>query len=564
MPLATVCGMLQSANDLLPILRDLLRRGLLVPVLGAGMSRGTGGKDWAAFVKALEKEAKLGSAQDGKDDEDYAMRAELALRLLRSDTEKSIEIIDIIKNSTGTATLKSSSTKQLLALAQHRWPLVITMNYDGWYEKSFQKKWGSTYPDIVTKGRTPEDCWSVIRSLTTIKSPLCWAIHGRFESPEELVITSSDYRNALHDEQHFRRAIAMVIRQRSLLFLGTSMDDPHLNDVLDEDAHHLGGTSLPRFAIFIGKNITVSQAIYLRTERGIIPIHMSADDLPEWLNQLCCTEVSRGGLNGMTYEQTFSQQGNSVEVTLSNRKVTLADIEDTNSSSHIWGLSAGIGGTGWHVAEWVSKMGIHPPAAVVPPSGICESQKHPNVWFVQSQKRAADKTWRRDLRAIGENLTHLLDVAVKRNAPVLHLNLIGGGEGRDDPSPWYLIAMLQAIRLHSLAAPDSQLRIDIHLTDRDVLFELLGGRLSPSTILAGPPWPVWIDASPLRELRQRTTLTGPGATVHDLIAQAGFPPDKIRIDIEPRPSTAKESITPQSTVASAGILPGATLKLRHV
>ena len=70
MPLATVGGMLQSANDLLPILRDLLRRGLLVPVLGAGMSRGTGGKDWAAFVKALEKEAKLGSDQDGKDDED--------------------------------------------------------------------------------------------------------------------------------------------------------------------------------------------------------------------------------------------------------------------------------------------------------------------------------------------------------------------------------------------------------------------------------------------------------------------------------------------------------------
>jgi len=560
-----VGDMHQTTADPLPILRDLLKRGLLVPVLGAGMSKnpdGSGGRDWKTFVHQLEIKS---GVEPIPNDDDYALRAGRAVRLLRSADPTGIQVFGVIKESTGTASATTIGTRQLRELVKHRWPLVITMNYDGWYEASFTERWKDELSDVTTKGRVPEDCWSVVRSLGTIKSPLCWAIHGCFERPNELVITSSDYRTALHDEPHFRKAISTVIRQRALLFLGASMNDPHLNDVLDEDAHHLGGTTLARFAVFIGNNLTEAQEIFLRTERGIIPIQVStADELSTWLSLLCTTDqdMRRGGADGITYEQVFSPEGTSVEITLSNRPITLPDI--SAQPTHLWGLSAGISGTRWHGAEWVSRIGISIPTTPVPKDGINQSPSHANVWFVQSQRNSSDGTWRRDLRAIGDHLVHLLDMAVQMGVPVLHLNLIGGGEGRDDPGPWYLIAMLQAIRLRFPSGSTSKLRIDIHLIDRDVLFELLGGRLSPSMILAGPPWPVWIDASPIHEPRQRATLTGTGTAVHNLIAQAGFPPDKVHIDIEPQPSTDISIIDKQTTVAAAGILPGATLKLKHV
>jgi len=519
-----------------------------------------GGHQWEGFIRELEKEADPAATPQQPHSADLTIRAWSAMRRLRA-TKPKASLATIIQRCTGIQPGPGGGTAQLQALVRHRWPLVLTMNYDGWYEDAFKQFWQiSKLPEVETLSRNAEDCWRAVRSLHTIKSPLCWAIHGTFEKPEDLIIAQTDYRRTLHDEPHFRRAIATVFRQRALLFLGTSLTDPHLNDVLDEDAHHLGGAALPRFAVLTGNDIDPAQAAFLGNERGITPICMPADKLPAWLEKLCPAHPSSSvPAAGFALDQTFQIEDTKVSVRLTSDPITAIDRE----SGHAWAFSAGINDRRWVVSPWLNKLGVKSPEGWVPDDGVGvvkSDTTSSRIWLVQSQTMH-QKTWRRDLRGIGVHLCNLLERVVKDPPQVLHLNLIGAGMGSTDPAPWHLVTMLQAIRTVFRLPSAMRLRIEIHLVDRDVIAEILGGRLVPSAILAGPPWPVWLDASALGDTRQRQILADPHDTVDNLLARAGLPASQLDITVDPAPTPGGGTVDPDALMAKAGILPGATLVL---
>ncbi|MCK4819950.1 SIR2 family protein, partial [bacterium] len=105
--------------------------------------------------------------------------------------------------------------------------LFITTNYDHLLENSFGKYGYSPLVIIDDK-----DLPSIDPTRKTIVK-----LHGDLNSLGSLIITSKDYTKYKTDHQGFAEWLNAVVSQNTILFLGTSFDDPRLKEV---DEHVLG------------------------------------------------------------------------------------------------------------------------------------------------------------------------------------------------------------------------------------------------------------------------------------------------------------------------------------
>lgn len=595
------------------VLRDLRRRGLLVPVLGAGVSMAgpsSGGPSWPVFLAALRLKANMLAAADPeKVDMSAAMSAAwVAMRRLRAmpilgDANSGSDQFpaDIIDECINGKTVRGTRTAQLDSLAEHSWPLVITMNYDGGYQaaveirqkKQLKKQHApEEIPEaerVRTVHRTVEDCLSIARALITPKQPLCWAIHGQVPTGtnndqygiKDLVVSGEDYRNALHSEPHFRHTISAVVRQRALLFVGTGLEDEHINDILDEDAQHLGAPALPRFAIMVEDKSNAGKhdqhrLAFLRVERGITPLLLAKEDIPDFLQKItedrpAAIEAANSASHAVASESTLLDAREIAGTQTSVRIVDSSILAEAAADVPGWilGLSAGINRNGaWTVSTWIEKDLKHIATAVgglAPGGSVVSVPGTRGIWLVQSQRtnNNSSQGYVRDFTCIMTSVQEICSQAARAKRK-LRLNLIGGGEGKDHPAAWHLIAMLTAIRRWAAEAPNESLEVTIHLyqkTDASVIAELRGPRLPAAAILAGPPWPVWIDGSEVGDKRHRRILLDPWSmTCDQLLGEIGCLPG-LRVTAEPESSRA--SATGEDLLSKLGVLPGSTVKLHR-
>lgn len=323
-------------------LRDRLvaayRRGLLVPFLGAGMSAASAGEAqgglplWSEFVKRLEKRA---LACDRRPDyapltgtDDLRRRAALAVRcLLRSSGEG---LVAGVREALATVPCRTPGQLHSLAQTGLHWPLVLTTNYDDLYvaavheveargERRGGKEENTEVVPVDLLGRSERDCQEVLASLRRPVRPILWALQGfvggqakvpkalRSRHPEEscyaeavrsdawygdqvrrlqdeLVVGHAEYRRVALKSEAFRRAFAEVYRSRSLLFLGSSLQDSYLLDLFSEVIELYGPSPFPHFAFMKqGK----SDLDFLRQYFGIWVTEIQEyDDLPGCLNDL--------------------------------------------------------------------------------------------------------------------------------------------------------------------------------------------------------------------------------------------------------------------------------------
>jgi SIR2-like domain len=120
----------------------------------------------------------------------------------------------------------------LRALAELNFPLVITTNYDSFFEKSLP---ANKQPDIRIYEPKPNYDWSsdFAGDLTGMTPGVC-KIHGDFSQPESLVITDEDYiqfvlRMRDDDNIHpFPFTARFLMRRYPTLFVGYSLLDYNL------------------------------------------------------------------------------------------------------------------------------------------------------------------------------------------------------------------------------------------------------------------------------------------------------------------------------------------------
>jgi hypothetical protein len=142
----------------------------------------------------------------------------------------------------------------------------------------------------------------LLRSLDENHPPLLWALQGflggQAKSPEpvaghhatlldEVVVGHQQYQQAINDQLHFRRAFAEVFRRRSLLFMGSGLQEDYLVNLFSEIVHHHGLGALPHFALVSSEDKKGIDTWFLEVRLGIVPVdYGSHDDLPGHLKNL--------------------------------------------------------------------------------------------------------------------------------------------------------------------------------------------------------------------------------------------------------------------------------------
>lgn len=149
---------------------------------------------------------------------------------------------------------------QTLSLAKIWWPLVLSTNYDNCYAAAFHQSFPERHLAVV--GRGSEDCQRVLSSFSTPGRSLLWALQGYLSdvphkdlpstvTPDlesQLVVGHEEYRRVTYRDLHFRRAFAEVFRQRSLLFLGSGIQENYLQELFGEVLEFYGPSTRPHYA----------------------------------------------------------------------------------------------------------------------------------------------------------------------------------------------------------------------------------------------------------------------------------------------------------------------------
>ena len=236
-------------NTVLPRLVATYQTGRLVPFIGSGMSRPacTG---WYTMVHRLENAAACSAGDpspqpptDSTPREELIRRANAAVRNLRS------AAAGVFNDALEAAVFEEpggfpAATPQTLALARLWWPLVLTTNYDRLFARAYLEH---DNRELAIVGRSGEDCQRILNSLTVAGRSLLWALQGYLGSgqgsdragPErdlraELVVGHEEYRRVTYRDIQFRRAFAEVFRHRSLLFLGSGIQETYLQELFGE------------------------------------------------------------------------------------------------------------------------------------------------------------------------------------------------------------------------------------------------------------------------------------------------------------------------------------------
>lgn len=173
-----------------------------------------------------------------------------------------------------------------LSLARMRFPHYLTTNYDPSVEEALQKA-GRPFKRIVwpcggedsDDQRDHEELSDFLIGLGR-RDAECRVVylHGRFDSREErLVLTESSYVARYIASDDARRKLMAIFMTHPVLFVGFSMNDPDLSNLMREVTARLRSRTPCHYAIMSYKNIADREAIRARMmgKFGVRPVFFS-------------------------------------------------------------------------------------------------------------------------------------------------------------------------------------------------------------------------------------------------------------------------------------------------
>jgi hypothetical protein len=116
---------------------------------------------------------------------------------------------------------------------------IITTNYD-------------RIPDVAGGGRyrvnTNKNAAEAIRSITDGR-PVVFKMHGDIVDQSSIVLTTSEYQKIIHGDPATRQLLNTVLSSKYLIFVGFSMSDPHLDDILAKINVATGGIPVSHYLL---------------------------------------------------------------------------------------------------------------------------------------------------------------------------------------------------------------------------------------------------------------------------------------------------------------------------
>lgn len=197
--------------------------------IGAGLSMGAGLPNWFQLLRLLidrgedagmMTKAKADDCRQLADDSSkYLMLAEELREVLGTDFKTAIEEIF------GNSDLEPTETHcQLPVLKKNRF--IITTNYDMLIERAFASAMQ------FRQGYKYYEAHALLRDLYQRRFFLLKAHGDAQTAAEEIVLTDKDYRRLLYSEPGYQSALQSIFTMYSVIFLGSSLQDPELRLLL--------------------------------------------------------------------------------------------------------------------------------------------------------------------------------------------------------------------------------------------------------------------------------------------------------------------------------------------
>lgn len=228
--------MTTSRKTLLDSFQTALDEGVAAFFIGAGLSRAAGYVDWSGLIRDIAEELGL----DVDRESDLIALAQYHVNQKRGRSAINQKLIE-------------EFTKDAVATESHRLiaalpvPAVWTTNYDTLLEDGFRE----THKRVDLKVR-PEN----LATTRPKRDVTVYKMHGDVSSPDEAVVTKSDYETFQQKRNLFSVALQGDLVSKTFLFVGYSFSDPNIDYILARIRGLLGGSPRPHFCIMrrVSKN----------------------------------------------------------------------------------------------------------------------------------------------------------------------------------------------------------------------------------------------------------------------------------------------------------------------
>lgn len=225
-------------------LEDFVKRRVAI-FLGAGVSAGVTTRaghsirTWPSFLKETAQLVSSSAVQDEVidlvDRGDYLFACEILKDALQDQWES------ILKSEYEKIGDLSLLQKKILELRPR---VILTTNFDLFIENH----WHLANPDathqLQVKNGLSSDCFSMFRD----DLPYLVKLHGSINSADSIIFSLSDYASKAHGSWHYSAFIEMMLCTHTILFIGFSMNDRAITNILEVYAQKYP-RSRPHYAI---------------------------------------------------------------------------------------------------------------------------------------------------------------------------------------------------------------------------------------------------------------------------------------------------------------------------
>ena len=206
------------------------RRAVFVVGAGASMSCVDGaGNRPPSWTELLDK---LANKLDDDKEKKFALKLLRSGRLLEAaqvvqDRITAAEFSTVINSELKNKDYQPSSIHKILLEIDPK--VVVTTNYDKIYEKQFDSTPNETGHVVVRYYES-----HAINALRSGQRCL-FKMHGCVDDPTKIVLSKTSYFSARKDAPGFFKAIDALFLVSTLIFVGTSFDDPDLQLILENN-----------------------------------------------------------------------------------------------------------------------------------------------------------------------------------------------------------------------------------------------------------------------------------------------------------------------------------------
>ncbi len=588
-----------SIEAALPQLLTNYRRGVLVPFIGSGMSM-PACAGWIPFLLDLAQRAnctispELQKALDEKraSSTDLYRLADLCVRRLKARGREALT--DACREALRVSA-DVAIPRQTAALAEIDWPLVLSTNYDDLllraaYDRRAAAIAAGVRPAVLPPlfelaGQSVQDCHAVLRSLDVVTPPLLWTLQGYLgdrrltQTPiedsradrleREVVIGHQQYQTVINAQPHLRRAVAEVFRRRSLLFLGSGVQEDYLINLFSEIIHHHGTSAYTHFAIFRQDQRASIDVPFFRLRLGIEPLfvadhaaipalltrlrnNLPIHDLPDKHERVfSCAPYElafRFPAGGFTlrlrHDVVGWDQGSTGCVGVSVGRSANGPILGQMASTVLQG--AGVPESAWH--DWL--LQDH--------DGYVYRHATERRLFVIAARSPNDDGDRRHLRVIPSALAAFLTCVDRAGFETASIGLLAAGRWRPWPALYPFMMMLSAIREFGRSPPARLRELVVSVVDPAVWYSLLAGKIPVERLLSADAATVWVHVvgEPDDELESYVLTMTASATVAEVARQCGLPPGAWKVSVYPVPDGGRGLVTNYGDLA---VVPGASV-----